>query len=1223
MEREKHGEFENLREAVKLDPSYINKKNKYGNTPLIEAIRNDDINLIEFLLSQGASQHTSGGTALMEACLFGNTDVVSLLLDYGATTDIRTKDGLTALMIASASSNKKTVQMLLDKGADIAIPDEDGKTAVDYANDDLKSVIISHGVSQLHLSNFPHVAESVKRNWTTLALGPESRMMDESQILAHILKVAIEKQCVDVVKAIWNADTGLQDENAATVFDDVSADLKGAMALKSVITKKLTAYPELEVQVKKHWISLDLGPETRDMAEAQLLVTLTKTAVSRKKLVDVINAVISTIVITQNETGNAELDEPTAHIWSLVTASRIESYLNAIRSILSKYSNHIHAFSQAKGIHNKLVIYTASNIYRCVMFEYLFPEIFSLSVVKRDSLQLDIQGQMIDLSDEDLRIQLIRKAVIKHLDDVVNILLPTLRFMDENTFIMSKEMSHLWTEFVMSPEDVYQEVVVGVMDRYLDHVYVLTEARDAIGRRALDIASLHYRSAMLERIYFYKRYEFREGPAEHKSATCIVKLAKDQWDNGKLVALKFMINRDQFLRELSMRVKNHFDPDFIITTIRSHNGDEDMPFKTEALKKGYYAYCVVMPAAERNLAAVIAHEHIAGRDWDNIRLITKQLAEALEHMHSKGTIHGDIKPLNIMRMDNHYKLIDLDASVSVTEGEFVGGKYSSGFIPPELIALTDEGKALVRTFVTDQTTGLPILEQLPYELIPATPAHDMWSLGVTLFQLFTGKPLWHIDDEGNIDQSQMLKLQQWNVRFKDSILSQVHKTDDPIPRNLLARLLSKDPCQRPSPQQVLAHPFLSGKKASRLVGDKPQYDVFISYRVASDADLAEYLYNSLTKIGLRVYWDKVSLKAGVNWEEGFCDGLVSSRIFVPLLSRDSINHSTIPWQNFSSLEENSRCDNVFLEHRLALELHHLGLLEYIHPLMIGDSANGKSVPVDERVYSNYFKTGCNPNTKDVQVTSVEEKVLMHMDRQGLGGSVANFVSVKAVLSAITSFQGFFVEGKGSEALLGAVEAILKMSPKESNDSIELHAVEISQEASAAKRSESVIQLENIRHNLVEENIQMSEALDKLKIALKISSDGEAGVEKYLAIVDLAISRLISDTNPTATSGVRGLLAIRDAKNDKPFTRDSKEITTLKDSVIKLRTLLSMDESYLKQMNHLVKSSLEKLLNIINIPHTPETDGIIGEEEVYLKKVLVNVKEEVNRLLTAFSSMDRT
>ena len=132
-----------------------------------------------------------------------------------------------------------------------------------------------------------------------------------------------------------------------------------------------------------------------------------------------------------------------------------------------------------------------------------------------------------------------------------------------------------------------------------------------------------------------------------------------------------------------------------------------------------------------------------------------------------------------------------------------------------------------------------------------------------------------------------------------------------------------------------------------MVGEKPKFDVFLSYRVDADGGSTlhkhvEKLYNLLIAKGLTVWWDTKCLKKGEDWEHGFCEGLVSSRAFVPLLSRNAINHPTITWQNFSQLTADSRCDNVFLEHILAVELQELGLIDKVFPVLIGDVDPGNT-----------------------------------------------------------------------------------------------------------------------------------------------------------------------------------------------------------------------------------------------------------------------------------------
>ena len=87
-----------------------------------------------------------------------------------------------------------------------------------------------------------------------------------------------------------------------------------------------------------------------------------------------------------------------------------------------------------------------------------------------------------------------------------------------------------------------------------------------------------------------------------------------------------------------------------------------------------------------------------------------------------------------MRMEGVFRLIDFDASVSYRDKQYVGAKYSSAFCPPEMLELVntdDDTTIFVRTYKTDA----PIQSDLPYSLLLAHPSYDMWSLGVTLYQV--------------------------------------------------------------------------------------------------------------------------------------------------------------------------------------------------------------------------------------------------------------------------------------------------------------------------------------------------------------------------------------------------------------------------------------------------------------------------------------------------------
>lgn len=202
-------------------------------------------------------------------------------------------------------------------------------------------------------------------------------------------------------------------------------------------------------------------------------------------------------------------------------------------------------------------------------------------------------------------------------------------------------------------------------------------------------------------------------------------------------------------------------------------------------------------------------------------------------------------------------------SAKITEG-FSGQKYSSAYTPPELIFRGKGGQYRIKTFAIT-STGTPITAGLDYNLILASPAHDVWALGCILFELCSGMKLFSPDDEDNIDEDQMEDLCLFTDDFKRR---KTNKISDLTARNLISQLLTRDPHRRPNMSAVLAHPFLSGNKAPRLPGESAEFDVFISYRVASDSNNAVELFTLLSQAGLKVWLDQKCLQPGVSWEEG-------------------------------------------------------------------------------------------------------------------------------------------------------------------------------------------------------------------------------------------------------------------------------------------------------------------------------------------------------------------
>jgi serine/threonine protein kinase len=110
------------------------------------------------------------------------------------------------------------------------------------------------------------------------------------------------------------------------------------------------------------------------------------------------------------------------------------------------------------------------------------------------------------------------------------------------------------------------------------------------------------------------------------------------------------------------------------------------------------------------------------------------------HIQNEGMIHGDIKPLNIVRESGRIKLLDLDACVSYRNKDVCGAKFSSAYLPPEMIHCDLVNMhATVKSYQTDETTGTIVKdEKAGFELMAADTSMDAWAVGVTAFELCTG-----------------------------------------------------------------------------------------------------------------------------------------------------------------------------------------------------------------------------------------------------------------------------------------------------------------------------------------------------------------------------------------------------------------------------------------------------------------------------------------------------
>jgi tRNA A-37 threonylcarbamoyl transferase component Bud32 len=171
--------------------------------------------------------------------------------------------------------------------------------------------------------------------------------------------------------------------------------------------------------------------------------------------------------------------------------------------------------------------------------------------------------------------------------------------------------------------------------------------------------------------------------------------------------------------------------------------------------------------AGRSLGAVLDEARTAGRlpGAKTVAGWGVQAAEALAHAHARGVVHRDVKPSNL--------LLDAEGTVWLTDFG---------------LARRSDEATLTTAGVLLGTPRYMSPEQAAAVRSPVDQRSDVYSLGATLYELATGKPVFEAESVGQLVEQ---------IAAAEPVPPRKHRPD--LPRDLetvLLRCLAKDPTHR-------------------------------------------------------------------------------------------------------------------------------------------------------------------------------------------------------------------------------------------------------------------------------------------------------------------------------------------------------------------------------------------------------------------------------------------
>jgi eukaryotic-like serine/threonine-protein kinase len=162
---------------------------------------------------------------------------------------------------------------------------------------------------------------------------------------------------------------------------------------------------------------------------------------------------------------------------------------------------------------------------------------------------------------------------------------------------------------------------------------------------------------------------------------------------------------------------------------------------------------------------------------DETIAIARQMADAIEAAHEQGIVHRDLKPANVkVRTDGTVKVLDFGLAKAFE------GSAASAIVTPMSLSPTYASPAVTGVGMIMGTAAYMSPEQAKGKAVDKRA--DIWSFGVVLFEMLTGRALFNGETASEVMAS---------VIMQEPDLTALPPTVPPSLRHVVARCLVRDP----------------------------------------------------------------------------------------------------------------------------------------------------------------------------------------------------------------------------------------------------------------------------------------------------------------------------------------------------------------------------------------------------------------------------------------------